>query len=57
MQLEVLQGATPRYRAFFTLNRFNRYSILLPKVLGTKGLTLRVFQYWQGAATAVQRNG
>jgi hypothetical protein len=57
MQLEVLQGATPRYRAFFTLNRFNDYKIPLPKVLGTRGLTVRVFQYWAGPASAAQRSG
>ena len=38
MQLEAFQGSMLRYRALFTLNRFNQYSIALPAVLGTSGL-------------------
>ncbi len=56
MQLEALQGGVLRYRALFTLNRFNRYSIALPAVLGTHSLTVRVFQYWQGAGRDAQRS-
>jgi Cellulase (glycosyl hydrolase family 5) len=56
MQLEVFRGATLRYRALFTLNRFNRYAIALPSVLGTSGLRVRVFQYWAGVARAAQRS-
>ncbi len=55
MQLEALQGGVPRYRALFTLNRFNRYSITLPRVLGTHGLTVRVYQYWTGSGHDAQR--
>ena len=55
MQLEALQGSTPRYRALFTLDRFNRYSIRLPSVLGTHGLTVRVFQYFAGQAKQAQK--
>ncbi len=55
MQLEALQGSVPRYRALFTLNRFNRYSIPLPAALGTHGLTVRVYQYWQGSRRTAQR--
>jgi hypothetical protein len=55
MQLEALQGSVPRYRALFTLNRFNRYSIPLPAALGTHGLTVRVYQYWQGSGRTAQR--
>ncbi len=54
MQLEAFAGALPLYRALFTLNRFNRYSIALPSVLGTRGLTVRVYQYWAGSAKAAQ---
>jgi hypothetical protein len=54
MELEAFQGTTLRYRAFFTLNRFNEYSVPLPSVLGTSGLTVRVFQYGQGSSTAGQ---
>ena len=45
-------GRVPRYRALFTLDRFNRYSIVLPRALGTNGLRVRVFQYWMGTARA-----
>ena len=44
-----------RYRALFTLNRFNRYSIPLPRALGTHGLRVRVYQYWQGSSRDAQR--
>jgi len=56
MELEALQGSVPRYRAFFILNRFNDYSIGLPAQLGISGLTVRVFQYWQGAGADAQRS-
>ncbi len=56
MQLEAFVGGTLRYRILFTLNRFNRYSVSLPAVLGTSGLRVRVFQYWQGSARAAQRS-
>jgi polysaccharide biosynthesis protein PslG len=56
MQLEALQAGVLRYRALFTLDRFNRYSISLPRVLGTHGLTVRVFQYWAGAGKDAQRS-
>jgi Cellulase (glycosyl hydrolase family 5) len=56
MQLEAFHGRTLRYRALFTLDRFNRYAIPLPRALGTSGLTVRVFQYWQGRGGDAQRN-
>src|SRR5262249_23290385 len=52
MQLEVFQGKRLRYRALFTQDRFNRYSIPLPSLLGTHGLRVRVFQYWTGVSRA-----
>jgi hypothetical protein len=55
MQLEAFRGSVLRYRALFTLDRFNRYSIVLPAALGTRGLRVRVFQYWQGVGKAAQR--
>jgi hypothetical protein len=54
MQLEAFQGSLLRYRALFTLDRFNRYSIKLPKVLGTSGLRVRIYQYWAGPGRAAQ---
>ena len=56
MQLEAFQGNVLRYKALFTLNRFNRYAISLPRVLGTSGLTVRVYQYWQGSGTDAHRS-
>lgn len=52
MQLEAFRGSTPTYRALFTMDRFNRFSIPLPKALGTSNLRVRVFQYWTGLAHA-----
>ncbi|HEV3069920.1 MAG TPA: cellulase family glycosylhydrolase [Solirubrobacteraceae bacterium] len=56
MGLEAFQGATLRYRALFTLDRFNRYALTLPRVLGTHGLRVRVFQYWAGVNHGAQRS-
>lgn len=50
MGLRVFKGSTVVYRALFTMNRFNRYSIALPKALGTRHLRVTVFQYWAGPA-------
>lgn len=55
MGLEAFQGSTLRYRAIFTLDRFNRYALRLPKVLGTH-LRVRVFQYWTGTSRGTQRS-
>lgn len=54
MELETSQSGVLRYRALFTLDRFDRYSIPLPRVLGTSGLTVRVYQYWLGPARSAQ---
>jgi hypothetical protein len=56
MDLEAFQGATLRYKALFTLDRFNRYTLALPQALGTHGLRVRVFQYWVGLSSAAQRS-
>jgi hypothetical protein len=50
MELEAFRLGVLRYRAFFTLDRFNRYSIALPAVLGTAGLQVRVYQYGEYGA-------
>jgi len=55
MELEAFQGSLLRYRALFTLNRFDRYSIALPRVLGSSGLQVRVYQYWAGIGKAARR--
>jgi len=56
MELQAFQGASLRYRALFTLDRFNRYSLTLPAVLGTSGLAVRVFQYWSGPGRGVEQS-
>jgi hypothetical protein len=56
MALEAFHGTTLRYRALFTLDRFNRYTLTLPAVLGTHGLRVRVFQYWQGVRAGAVRS-
>ncbi len=56
MELEAFQGSLLRDRVLFTLDRFNRYSIALPSVLGTHGLRVRVFQYWTGPGRDAQKS-
>jgi hypothetical protein len=56
MVLEAFQGRRLRYRAILVLNRFNRYSLSLPAVLGTHGLSVRIYQYWTGASRASRRS-
>jgi hypothetical protein len=56
MELEAFRGSLPRYRALFVLDRFNRYSIGLPRALGAHGLRVRVFQYWAGVSRGAQRS-
>ena len=53
LELEAFSGGKLRFRALFTQNRFNEYSLALPSVLGTSGLQVRVFQYWTGPLRAV----
>jgi hypothetical protein len=55
MRLEAFQGKLLRYRATFELDRFNRYAVPLPSVLGTHGLRVRVSQFWSGLAKAAQK--
>ncbi len=54
LQLEAFKGRRAVYRTLFTLNRFNRYSIALPRALGTRNLSISVFQYWMGTARAAR---
>jgi hypothetical protein len=55
MQLEVFKGKVLRYRTLFTLNRFNRYSITLPSVLGVRGLRVRVLEYANSFSKTAQK--
>jgi hypothetical protein len=54
MQLEAWRGSL-RFRATFTLDRFNRYSLTLPVALGTRGLRVRVYQTWSGPGGGTQQ--
>lgn len=56
MELEAFKGKVLRYRAAFTLDRFNNYSLKLPKALGSRGLRVRVYQYWTGPTTGAQKS-
>jgi hypothetical protein len=56
MQLEAYRRGVLRYRALFTLDRFNRYAITMPRALGTRGLRVRVYQYWTGPGKAAQKS-
>jgi hypothetical protein len=56
MQLEVLRRGVPRYRAVFTLDRFNRFRLALPRVLGRHGLQVRVFQRWSGVSRGASKS-
>ncbi len=56
MELEAFRGKRLRYRALFTLDRFNRYTLTLPQALGTRGLKVRVYQYWAGQARAAHKS-
>ncbi len=49
LELDVFQGATLRYRATFRLDRAGRYRLVLPGFV-RRGMTVRVFQFWSGAA-------
>jgi polysaccharide biosynthesis protein PslG len=56
LHLEAFQGAALRFRALLVLNRFNRYSLALPSVLGTHGLRVRVYQQWLGLSHDAQKS-
>jgi polysaccharide biosynthesis protein PslG len=52
MELEAFDGGLLRYKAIFVLDRFNRYTIALPSVLGTRDLSVEVYPYGVGSARA-----
>jgi polysaccharide biosynthesis protein PslG len=56
MQLDAYEGSVLRYRAVFTLDRFNRYTIAVPRVLGAHGLRVRVYQDWTGPGRSAQKS-
>jgi hypothetical protein len=48
MELEASSRNGLLYRATFVLDRFDRYSLRLPRVLGRRGVSVRVWQLWAG---------
>src|SRR5205814_137969 len=56
MALEATDGGLSRYRAIFTLDRFNRYAIRLPAALARRHTAVRVYQYWTGPARSAERS-
>jgi hypothetical protein len=56
MALEVDRRGVLRYTATFVLDRFNRYSIALPRALGTSGLVVRAYRFWTGRGGATRRS-
>ena len=54
MELQTYVGGALRYRAIFVLDRFNHFSLKLPKVLGVTGLQVSVFQFGQGSSRAAR---
>lgn len=45
-ELDVFKANALRYRVAFRTDRNNRFSVVLPPQLGTRGLTVQVFQYF-----------
>jgi hypothetical protein len=52
IQLEAFKHRVLRFRARFVLDRFNRYAIPLPRLLGTSGLSVRAYQRGAGPSRA-----
>lgn len=48
LELNVFQRGRLRYKATFRLSRDRTYRLTLPRALGTRGLQVRVYQYWSG---------
>jgi hypothetical protein len=48
MELEASARNGRLYRATFVLDRFNRFALQLPRVLGRHGVRVRVWQLWGG---------
>jgi endo-1,4-beta-mannosidase len=56
MQLEASARNGLRYRASFTLDRFDRFSLALPRVVGRHGVRVRVWQLWAGRGAGAVAN-
>jgi Cellulase (glycosyl hydrolase family 5) len=56
MNMTVRVRGVLRLRAKFTLDRSNRYSIALPSSLGTRGVSVIVYQTWEGPNKGVRKH-
>jgi polysaccharide biosynthesis protein PslG len=56
LRLEAFKAGALRFRAVFTLDRFNRYRLSLPRVLGTRGLRVVVYQEWTGRRAGARKS-
>lgn len=54
-ELDVFKGGNLRYKLTFRLNRNLRYSFKLPSSLGSRGLKVKVYQYWLGSRKGTTR--
>jgi hypothetical protein len=54
-ELRVYQGSTLRYRAFLRTTGTGSYRTVLPAVLGTSGLRVKISSSWSGASTTRRR--
>lgn len=50
LELNVFKGGRLRYKATFRLTRDRTFRVSVPPQLGTRGLQVRVFQYWSGTS-------
>lgn len=50
LQIDVFKGGRLRYKATFRLTRDRTFRLRLPSQLGTRGLQVRVHQYWSGTS-------
>jgi len=51
LELDVFRNRRLRYKVTFRLAADRSYRIVLPAALGTRGLQVRVYQYWLGGGT------
>jgi hypothetical protein len=56
MNMTVRVAGVLRFQAKFTLDRSNRYSIALPSTLGTRHVSVLVYQTWEGPHKGVRKH-
>ena len=57
LELDAFRGGVQKLKVTFSLDRNNHYRIPLPPALGTRGVRVRVYQYWEGVARGAHRRG